>query len=168
MMPAAGGLRLFGLGALGGLQPGVSDEALWVARRVAELAQGILQSATGQRRFGDPVSELAELMGQCTTDDWDGQGAAAIPASAFREALLILCLLPSSVSVPGVLPEPTGSIALEWYRDPQRVFIISVSGTKTIEYAALFAPGDESHGRINFEQSLPERLLRDLQGFLRG
>lgn len=167
MMPTAGGLRLFGLGALGGLPLGVSDEAHRVAQRVSELAQGVFQSATGQRRLGDPVSELAELMEQCMSDDWDGQGASAIPSSAFREALLILCLLPSSIPVPSVLPEPTGSIAFEWYRDPDRVFIVSVSGVKTIEYAAMFAPGDESHGRTNFEQSLPERLLRDLLGFFR-
>lgn len=167
MMPAAGDLRSFGLGALGGRQLGVSAEALQVAQRVAELAQRVFQSATGQRRLGDPVSELAELMEQCTTANWDGQGASAIPGSAFHEALLILYLLPSSVPVPSVLPEPTGSIALEWYRDPHRVFLVSVSGAKTIEYAALFAPGDESHGRTNFEQSLPERLLRDLLGFFR-
>jgi len=166
MMPAAGGLRLFGFGALGALPPGVSDEALQVARRVSALAQGILQSATGQRRLGDPASELADLMERCTINDWDGQGASAIPASAFHEAWLILCLLPSSVPVPNVLPEPTGAIAFEWYRDRDRVFILSVSGVKTIEYAALFGPGDENHGRANFEQSLPQRLLRDLLDFL--
>lgn len=167
MMPATAGLRLFGVGALFAVPPGVSEEALQVARRLSRLAQGILQSATGQSRIGDPASELVDVMGQCAIDDWDGQGASAIPVSAFHEAWLILCLLPSSIPVPKVLPEPTGAIALEWYRDRDHVFILSVSGAKTIEYAALFGPGDEGHGRVNFEQSLPERLLRDLLAFLR-
>lgn len=167
MMPTAGGLRLFGFGALGDLPLGVSDEALRVARRAAELAQDAFRSATGQSRLGEPVSEIASLMEQCMVDDWDGQGASAIPASAFREALLLLCLLPSSVPPPSVLPEPSGSVAFEWHRAPGRTFIVSVSGMKAIEYAALFGPGDEGHGRTNFEQSIPERLLLDLMGFFR-
>ena len=105
---------------------------------------------------------LWTLYNETFQPDWDGYGAAAIPAEAFEEAWRLLELLPSSIPIPEILPEPDGEIGLEWYRNNRFVFVVSVSGKHRINYAGIFGD-NKTHGTEYFGESLPPVLMENLK-----
>lgn len=143
-------------------RPGFSSDASRLSENVNRFAISFLDSATGQRRILEPLEKLAQLQIRCSKENWDSEGASAIPPAAFYEAEMLLSALPSYLLEPEILPEPVGAIAFEWYRGKERVFVFSVSGRKSIEFAGLLGHGNEVHGRVNFEGFLPNRLLQDI------
>ena len=163
-----GGAHSLGSGAWRTPQAGVSDAALTVYRLVKKVAAESLQSATGQARLGEPYQVLSELRKQCSEKNWDGEGAEAILDAAFAEAEDFLYSIPSSLPMPEVLAEPTGAVAFEWYRGRGRVFVVSVNGSRSIEFAGLFGPGNEWHGKVNFEGTLPKVVIDFIRLLLRS
>lgn len=156
-----------GAAALRATYPGVSGDARKIRDMLGNLALHWIGSATGQMRFGEPLLALYQLYKRCQADDWDGEDGEAISLDTLMEAEKLLGSLPSSVPMPEFLPEATGAIAFEWYRGRDRVFVISVSGAKTIEFAGLFGHGNELHGKTNFEDSLPSIIQGHLREFFR-
>ena len=156
------------LGALRATPPGVSGDAQRICVLLGDVALHWIASATGQARIADPLITLYRLYEQCREEHWDGENAEAIPLAAVVEAQQLITLLPSSVPAPELLPEPTGSIALEWYKRRDHVYVLSVYGKKTIEFAGLLGRGNEVHGRVNFEESLPPMIQDHLREFFRG
>lgn len=150
------------------MQPGVSDAAQIICRLLGATATHRITSATGQARIAEPVASIYDLYERCGTPNWDGDGAAAISSDAVDEAEQLIYLIPSSIPIPEFVPEPTGGIALEWYQGRDRLYLLSVSGAKSIEFAALMGRGNEFHGRVNFEGSLPVIVLDHLKLFFRG
>lgn len=144
----------------------ISADAERLSGYAATIFRSFLGSATGQRQWAEPIAKLIELRDRCSEDDWDGDGASPISPLAFDEAVTLLTALPSTFPPPEPLPEPNGSIAFEWYRGRDRVYVLSLSGTKSIEFAGLFGAGNELHGRVNFESALPKRIQQDLASFL--
>ena len=148
-------------------QSGVSDAAIRIHEILGRTTLHLVNSATGQARIGDPISALYELYDQCNVQNWDGEGAEAIPFDAVEEAEQLLYLLPSSIPTPEFVPEPTGAIAFEWYQARDRLYLLSVDGTKSIQFAALIGRGNELHGRVNFEGTLPSIIIGHLRMFFR-
>jgi hypothetical protein len=111
------------------------------------------------------MSGLAGLYRECKAQDWDGEGARAIPAAAYSEAQQLLLALPSTIPAPTFIPERSGRIAFEWYLKPDWVFLVSVGGNKELQFAGLFGPGEEAYGRANFGGSLPQRIAENLRTF---
>ncbi len=146
---------------------GVSVDAQRICNMFNDLALHWTTSATGQARITDPLIALYQLYERCQVENWDGEGAEVISFEALAEAEKLLSLLPSSIPTPEFLPESTGSIALEWYQGRNRIYVLSISGKKTIEFAGLFGYGNEIHGRINFEDSLPPMIQDHLRDFFR-
>ena len=147
--------------------PGVSPDALRISGIFGKLASHWLGSATGQSRIAEPTAALIELYQRCRVADWNGEDADAITIEVLVEAKKLLDLLPSSIPTPEFLPEPTGAIAFEWYQGRNRVYVLSVSGNKTIEFAGLLGLGNEIHGKANFEESLPQIIQGQLREFFR-
>jgi hypothetical protein len=147
-------------------QPGVSDAALRIGKLVEETAVSFLVSATGQARIAAPMSGLEALYLECQADNWDGEGAKAIPLPAFGEAQLLLLSLPSTIPAPSFIPERSGRIAFEWYYSPDWVFLVSAGGDKELQFAGLFGFGEEAYGRANFNGSLPQRIAENLRTYL--
>jgi len=154
-----------GAGTFGAIPPGVSVDAQSICRKLLDVGQYWIASASGQSRYGEPMLALFELYERCRESDWDGEGADPISIEALLEANKLLSSLPSSMPTPEFLPEASGSIAFEWYRGRNKVYVISVSGTKTIEYAGLFGYGNETHGKVNFEDSMPLMIRNHLLQF---
>lgn len=148
-------------------QSGVSDAALKIHEILGKTTLHLVSSATGQARIGDPISALYDLYEQCHTQNWDGEGAEPILFDAVEEAEQLLYLLPSSIPTPEFVPEPTGAIAFEWYQGRDRVYLLSVDGTQSIQFAALMGQGNELHGRTNFVGTLPPMILHHLRLFFR-
>ena len=156
-----------GAAALGSTYPGVSIDAQKICHMLGDLAVHWIGSATGQTRFGEPLLALFQLYQRCRAEDWNGEGGKAISLETLMEAQKLLSLLPLSLPTPEFLPEATGAIAFEWYRGRNRVYVLSVSGAKTIEFAGLFGHGSELHGKANFEDSLPPIIQEHLREFFR-
>lgn len=147
--------------------PGVSVDAQRICHLLGDLALHWIGSATGQTRFGEPLMALNQIYQRCQMEDWDGEDAEPISLEALIEAEKLFGFLPSSIPAPEFLPEATGSIAFEWYRGRNNVYVLSVSGQKTIEFAGLFGYGNELHGKVNFEDSLPSMIRDHLQEFFK-
>jgi len=134
---------------------GVSSDADRLGHILGMLVSQSAQSATAQRWIDGPLESLIEISKDCATANWNGEGALAIGEPALNEACDLLTLLPSSIPSPTIFAEPTGGIAFEWYKSPTKILILSVNGTRCIQFAALLGDGDEAHGKTNFSGSLP-------------
>ena len=65
-------------------------------------------------------------------------------------------MLPSDLPLPDALPEPLGSIAFEWYKAKDKVFVASVSGKGIVEYAGLYGIGNRDYGTARIENTFPK------------
>lgn len=144
---------------------GVSGTARTLAGLLGELFTDLAQSATLNRQISGPLDELVALYGTCSADNWDSQGARAVMEAAVRDAFDLLMVLPTSAEIPAVSPEPSGGIAFEWYRSPTHILVLSVNGSRAIQFAAMFGTGNEIHGKTNFTGSLPKAVQQLLESF---
>src|SRR5712691_4468029 len=144
---------------------GVSDDAGLLAEILKELAEVFHQPAIAHKRFKQPIYSLIDLYNECSKANWDWEGALPVREEAISEACTILFLLPTNVPVPTFLAEPSGAVAFEWYKDRGKTLILSVRGTRSIEYAALLGEGNEAHGKANYSGSLPKVIRDQLDAF---
>jgi len=103
-----------------------------------------------------------EVYRECSCADWDGYGALAVTRDAYEEAKKIIDLLPSSIQMPEIVPEPTGEIGFEWRQGRGRIFIMSVNGRHRISYAGIF-DGNKTHGFEHFEETLPSVVTEQVR-----
>jgi len=80
------------------------------------------------------------------------------------EAMRLVKLLPSNLNfpLPSITAEPGGEIALEWYKDNNHIFVVSVTGHNELIYAGLFG-ASKTHGIEYFESSLPAEIISNLK-----
>lgn len=135
-----------------------------IAKRINEEIEQLREkvSMTLGRPLDDTLVSLREIYKECSANNWDGYGSAAITYNAYEEAAKVIKLLPSSIQMPEITAEPTGGIGLEWYRGKNRVFVISVSGKHIISYAGIFN-GNKLHGSEYFEETLPLVIIQHLR-----
>jgi hypothetical protein len=105
------------------------------------------------------INELFEVYNEADDEDWDGYEANAISREAFIEANKLIRMLPSSLPLPEIVPEPDGGIGFEWYKDKGFVFVASVYGNNIITYAGLFGKNREIHGKEEFIDSIPNMII---------
>lgn len=106
--------------------------------------------------------DLYRIYRECSESDWDNYGANPINEQTFSEAMMLLDKLPSELPLPEVMPEPTGNIAFEWYKGKKYVYVISVGGKSTIEYAGLFGRHSKTYGAEYFSGELPELIVSNI------
>lgn len=145
--------------------PGFSEEADKVTRLVRNIGDFFTSSASGNKRFAESFQSLDEIAQKCKFIDWDGEGAEPIAQEAVSEARTLLRSLPDSVKMPDIFPETTGSIAFEWYHAPGYRYVITMSGTRVIEFAGLFGSGNEIYGEFRIDSGFP-KAVRDHLGYL--
>jgi hypothetical protein len=156
-----------GLGSGLAFDPGATGAAISLKRTLVALVQDWTGSAIGQRQWGAPIQRLREIAARARTPGWDGDDALPVSVEAYREALQLICMLPSSVPVPDIYPEATGAICFEWYGGkPAHVLILALSGMGRIEYSVLNEDGSEGHGRAPFHGGLPRKIAQELASFL--
>lgn len=114
---------------------------------------------TSRRQLDLALTSLKEVFGDCSEVDWDGYNALPISYKAYCEAEKLLELLPPHLPIPEIVPEPTGEIGLEWYREKQYVFVISVGGNNIITYAGIFGEGNRTNGTEIFFESIPCNII---------
>ena len=142
---------------------GVSEESQRISAMISSIAsqQRVLASFRWRDSLLDEISQVSQ---SCEKQGWDGYDAEPISSeSAFRAAQLIK-LLPNSIQIPSVVPEPSGDISLEWRADEQKNFSLGVSG-QTLVYAGIFGGSSKAYGEERFSRDLPPTVLEILTSY---
>lgn len=116
------------------------------------------------------LDELFQIYKECSDENWDGYDAEPITQKTLLEAEKFIELLPSSLNVPEIIPEPTGEIAFEWYRGKRFVFIASVGGNNfnLITYAGLFGKTSKIHGTEYLGDKFPTNVIGNIHRLFEG
>ena len=133
------------------------------AAKIEELLEEVFNHVRQSGPFQLTAEALFEIYKEHSEENWDSQGAKAISKDAYLEARDFLRLLPTTLPVPEVVPEPAGEIAMEWYKDREHVFVISFAGTGIVTFAGLFGPGNTLHGTVVFEDSVPQIITENIR-----
>jgi hypothetical protein len=148
------------IGNLLGASVGASADAQRIRELYEDLFEQIANSATGTKRFADPIEEIFDVYRDALRPNWDGCGAMPIPQSAAEEARALMVSLPSHFAAPEIYGEGTGSIVFEWYKQPKHRFVLTVPGNGSLEYAGTFGAGNEIFGRVRASGSVP-KIIQD-------
>jgi hypothetical protein len=130
---------------------GRGQEATSIEKLLEDVFTHVRQSGPFQLTEGS----LFEIYKEHSEENWDGEGARPITRDAYLEAREFLRLLPAIFPTPEIVPEPTGEIAMEWYKDQGRVFVISFAGNGVITFAGIFGQHATLHGTESFEDFIP-------------
>lgn len=129
------------------------------ATEVGRLLEDIFTHARQSGPFQLAEESLFEVYKEHSEENWDGEGARPITRDAYLEAREFLKLLPTIFSTPEIVPEPTGEIALEWYKSKEQVFISSFGGNGVITFAGMFGHNATLHGTESFEDFVPPTIV---------
>jgi hypothetical protein len=113
--------------------------------------------------------EVQKVFDQCAEKDWDGYGAKPLHRTLQEKVIRFLRSLPSHVSVPEVVPEPDGAVALEWANSKHQVLSLSIDLSDQIAFAWLDG-AERGKGVLRSRASFPEKitaLLESIFGFRR-
>lgn len=146
-----------------GASVGVSSDALRIRELYDNLFEQIATTATGTKRFADPIEEIFDVYRDALNPNWDGCGALPIPQSAAEEARALMIALPSHFPAPEIYGEGTGSIVFEWYKKPKHRFVLTVPGNGSLEYAGTFGAGNEIVGKVRASGSVPKAVQDNLR-----
>jgi len=145
---------------------GASQDASVLRETFSHLKKHFTLAATWQRKEELLNTALIALLEAIAVPIQYEEESQQTSENTIREATRLLEALPEAIPQPDISTEPSGAIALEWYRDKNNVFVISTNGTGSIEYAALLGSGNEIHGRVNFAGDFPMPLNSLLSIFL--
>lgn len=142
-----------------GIAMGVSDAAKNISAKIVNINSARLQTVTGSQEASMPSRAFEGLLEILNEGE-------SISFEIFSEALSFLKNLPSNLKIPDIGIEPSGAITFEWYKEPFKVFVISINGTSKLEFAALAGRGNEWHGKMNYTGEMPIQIKTALEVFL--
>lgn len=93
---------------------------------------------------------VARLLGLKNSDEyidagWDGEKAKPINNKAYSELREIIHSLPDTFHAPEIVPEPDGTLNLEWFKNKNNVTSLGVDGSGKIYYKiGLYAEIDKN------------------------
>lgn len=115
------------------------EEALGDYRRASRpkhLAMENLGQSYLEQVFMEKMKEYQEIWEDCIRPDWDGYGAKALSIGDFLDMKSFLRGKPSNISYPDLIPEPNGTMSLEWSQSARDYIIISFDGSGKFEWVA--------------------------------
>ena len=92
----------------------------------------------------------------------DVEMASVSPETA-AHALRLALLLPNSLPIPEISPDPDGDIAFDWSGKSGKMFSASIDRTGRIAYAGRFEESSKVHGVEQLSNSLPQEILRGIE-----
>jgi hypothetical protein len=133
------------------------------ATNIERLLEDIFEHAKQSGPFQLTGESLLAVYKENSEEDWDGEGARPVTRDAYLEAKEFLKLLPTVFPTPDIVPEPTAEIAMEWYKDRDRVFVISFGGNGVITFAGMFGHNATLHGTESFEDFIPPIVIEGIR-----
>ncbi len=122
-------------------------------------------SVTLGERIRQAESALHEACMDSARENWDGYGAKHINGESSVLAIRFLKMLPATIPIPEISIDPDGEVSFEWYKEPRRIFSVSVGAHNDLSYAGLFGVND-THGTEYFGDEIPTPILENLRRFL--
>lgn len=116
----------------------------------------------------DLIDEIEEIATEYAEEGWDGYDSQPINADsiAITKSFIEVFPVTSDIPLPDIVPEPNGSLALEWYIDKRHVFIARLKENSEIIYAGLFGESN-THGTEFFSDSIPSTIISNLKRLYR-
>jgi hypothetical protein len=109
------------------------------------------------------LSELSELVAECSEQDWDGYDANPASAVAAAYAEEFVRALPEGVPIPEFAVDPDGSIALDWIESRYRRLSVSVGESRRLPFAWMDG-SERGYGVARFDgEVVPDRLLIEIE-----
>jgi hypothetical protein len=139
-----------------------SETARYLAAEFSEHRRRLRASNSLGLGVAIATEEVARVVQECSTANWDGYGAAAIQEETFDRACAFLEALPLGIPAPSVGAEPDGHLTLEWYRSPRLTLSVSISPEGDLHYAALIGPA-KAYGTEPFLGEVPQVILDLIQ-----
>ncbi len=144
---------------------GTSTGALFVNDAIRRSFQEWQSTASRRLRIDGLQQQLLSIISECVVQSWDGYSARPLTPMAIDEARRFLAVIPDRLLPNEIVPEPHGGIAFVWNGQQSRSLALSLNGTKTIEYAAIYGPVDQDSGRRSFAGLLPSFILELISKF---
>lgn len=133
---------------------GASEAADLVAKVLLEL----------RKHYAEPRRQILEpeIMALLESDAADEESIAVDEKTA-RQALNFATLLPRSLPIPEVAPDPDGEISLDWIGKTGKMFSVSISADGRISYAGRFGDKSKTHGIEQLSETLPREILLGIE-----
>ena len=107
------------------------------------------------------------IRNECSTANWDGQGAFAIGDQvidiAEKAVEVLFELLPMGTPAPDVVPESDGEISISWSVDSSRMFSLSIGEHAKVNFAGQFGREGGVHAWQSIDTSSQSALEESLQ-----
>jgi hypothetical protein len=143
----------------------VSQEAGSIQESKYGITQSIEQSIALFGGKEEVLSMICELEAECCVENWDGYGALPLSNLSVETAKEFIRLLPDSLAMPEIAPEPDGSVSLDWMPSRYRTFSLSIGESDQLAYAWVDGT-DRGHAVARFNsQIIPERVLQGITSF---
>ncbi len=147
-------------------QSGEPEGVSSASSELTEILMGVLGHLSSAVSAAGPIEsaleDLLDIVATCSEDNWDGYGAMAITPEAVDEAFGFIDALPSAVSSPSIVPEPSGAIGLQWGDGRSKDFVASLSGRGKAIFSGLLGGGTKIHGVARLAGTIPEDILQIL------
>jgi hypothetical protein len=133
--------------------------------READRLQELLIESREDRRYSiilgwrdQLADDVREVLEDCSDAGWDGYHASPInPFSAFQ-CIRLIELLPEGLLAPDIVPEPDGSIGLEWQNASNATLIVSI-GEHQIDFAEIAENKTRTTGVRSFSNEISQDVL---------
>lgn len=145
------------------LNSGRGNKSIYLKDQEEEIREDYKSTFTMGMRYAQMDQEILEAVLESSEDNWDGEGAKAVNVSSWTLAKKLIGTIPPSITMPNVFVDPDGMIEFEWYKEPKKVFSVTVESDNTLIYAGLFGGQNKSYGTEQCEDELPDKILESLQ-----
>jgi hypothetical protein len=142
-----------------GMSLGVCPDAQAVEFQVQEIQANFQQIYSIAKKLEICLDDLAEIVSECSSENWDGYDAAALDAGAVSNAHRFITALPGDFPYPEIGAMPDGDISLDWDFGPRRTLTVSIGSQARLAYAAI-NNDEEWSGTVTFIETVPNTLLR--------
>ena len=108
------------------------------------------------------IKAVSNIYERCQKDNWDGDGATAIPLAAYMQALRLISQLPTDLPLPSAHPDSDGYIEFEWYRAGKTLSIL-IGARPLLFWAGYYSDDKRRSGREPFEGVFPADLVSEVK-----
>jgi hypothetical protein len=109
-----------------------------------------------QPRIDVLESEIEQVMQESTRD------TAPVDAATKDAAVQFAYLLPYSLPMPEISPDPDGEIMFDWLGPSGKMFSVSIDKTGRIAYAGRFGDKSKVHGIEQLSLACPYEVIRGI------
>jgi hypothetical protein len=129
------------------------------AKRLENLLGRVLTHYSRRAPRDATLAAVARVYSECRKEGWDGYSAVPLSAGAYHAAVRLIWAIPAAFPMPDVVPEPDGSIAMEWESGRWNALSLSVGEDGRVAYAAMLGKDKREKGSEVFDDVIPQEIL---------